>query len=225
MRQSALECAQIRTSHFTERTTLRHQLGQPKFLPIEELLQLVTEPNREPSLTLLKKHEAIMRAFARPPGQPWAGGLYDHIRQSMNMASYHFDCQFFLRPIASITRSDALLVVFLHEFNNIWCFQYKEGDFHFIPEMEDAAIRRKVRDWMFGENRLALTRKHLDALNYIESNGRDGLTDENDLGTLAFAEFCRYAVITSSIICAGYPSYQDPWKTAVMSNGNHKSSR
>ncbi len=99
------------------------------YLPIEDLIDLIDEPNRSICKRILDDHRSL---FEKAPGsthnhQTWDGGYIDHVTDGMNYGRhlYAFDAAFG-RPLP-FSLSDALLVFFLHDLEKPWRILVKDG--------------------------------------------------------------------------------------------------
>ena len=99
------------------------------YLPIEALIDLIDEPNRNICKQILADHRAL---FEKAQGsthnhQTWEGGYIDHVTDGMNYSRhlYAFD-EAFGRPL-SFSLSDTLLIFFLHDLEKPWRILVKDG--------------------------------------------------------------------------------------------------
>src|SRR5690606_12935765 len=101
---------------------MRHISRTLDYLTIEQLIDLIDEPNRTICKQILVDHRLL---FEKARGstynhQTWEGGYIDHVTDGMNYARhlYAFD-EAFGRPML-FSLSDALLVFFLHDLEKPW---------------------------------------------------------------------------------------------------------
>ncbi|MCC6997207.1 MAG: hypothetical protein IT370_21515, partial [Deltaproteobacteria bacterium] len=114
---------------------------------VESLVARIDEPNRSACARILADHRAL---FATVQGstnnhQAWRGGYLDHVTEIMNIASVLYDRFVALRPLP-FSRSDLLLVVFLHDIEKPWKYDLDaDGQLHHKAEMQGKEAHQRFR--------------------------------------------------------------------------------
>ncbi len=186
----------------------------PTYFTIEELIDFIDEPNRSACLKILTEHRTL---FEKTRGsthnhQTWDGGYIDHITDCMNYALhlYDFDASFG-RPLP-FTKSDALLIMFLHDLEKPWR----------IEVLSDGTVQNRIgldtkeAFKTFRENKLAfygltLTPYQINGLTYVEGEIKDYSSKHRVMNELA--AFCHKVDNWSARAWYDYPkpSGQDEW--------------
>lgn len=161
------------------------------YLTIEELLALIDGPFRNVCERILSDHRAL---FEKARGstynhQTWEGGYIDHVTDAMNYARhlYAFDCAFFRNVPFSL--SDALLVLFLHDFEKPWRILVKGDEVSNRPGLETKEEFKKFREEKLREYGLVLDPYQLNGLTYVEGEGKDYSSKGRVMNELA--AFCH----------------------------------
>ncbi len=155
---------------------------------IEQLLNFIDEPNQTACKRLLNENREL---FQQVQGsvhnhQAWRGGYIDHITDGMNFLFYLYDfISVFSRPLP-FSRSDALLVFYLHDIEKPWKYEDDgSGGLQHRPEFktrQDAMEFRLQKARKYG---IELTSDQIVGIKYAEGivegySNRDRLT--NPLG-------------------------------------------
>src|ERR1700712_2558364 len=95
---------------------------------LPELIAQIPDPNGTAAQRIYDDHRA---RFEAAPGasknhQVWPGGYVDHVTEAMNIALQLFDTLNALRPLP-FTKADMLLVLFLHDLEKPFRYQYVDG--------------------------------------------------------------------------------------------------
>jgi hypothetical protein len=171
---------------------MRHLSLVLDYLPMEDLLEFIDEPNRSICLRMYRENRAL---FEKARGsthnhQVWDGGYIDHLVDGMNYGRhlYDFDSAFG-RPLP-FSKSDALLVFFLHD---------KEKPWRILVDAQGAASNRrgletkeefkKFREAKLVEYGLVLTQEQLNGLTYVEGEYKDYSSTHRVMNELA--AFCH----------------------------------
>lgn len=179
---------------------------------VESLVANIDEPNRSRCARIVAEHRAL---FATVQGsthnhQAWRGGYIDHVAEVMNIASVLYDQFGALRPLP-FSRSDILLVVFLHDIEKPWKYELgNDGQLHHKAELQGKAAHQKFRMEMLAQYDITLTAEHENGLRYAEGELDDYTNQQRRMGPLAaMAHMCDVA---SARLWFDYPAAtDDPW--------------
>jgi 23S rRNA maturation-related 3'-5' exoribonuclease YhaM len=179
---------------------------------VDSLIARIDEPNRTACARIFADHHAL---FATVQGsthnhQAWRGGYLDHVSEVMNLASVLYDQFALLRPLP-FSRSDILLVVFLHDIEKPWKYELGEdGQLCHKPEMQGKEAHQKFRMEILTSYGVQLTAEHENGLRYAEGELADYTNKQRRMGPLAaMAHMCDVA---SARLWFDYPAAQsDPW--------------
>ena len=186
----------------------------PKYFTIEELINFIDEPNRSSCLKILIENRIL---FETIPGsthnhQAWPGGYIDHICDGMNYAYYLYDFDAsFGRPLP-FSKSDALLIFFLHDLEKPWRIEVMEdGTVRNRPGLDTKAAFKEFREDKLDLYNIKLTPSQLNGLNYIEGEINHYSSKHRVMNELA--AFCHKVDITSARMCFDYPKVhsEDEW--------------
>lgn len=162
------------------------------YLLIEQLIDLIDEPNRTICHTILKDNRTL---FEQARGstynhQTWSGGYIDHVTDGMNYARhlYTFD-EAFGRPL-SFSMSDALLIFFLHDLEKPWRILVDaEGKASNREGITTKADFKQFREEKLVSYSLILTPNQLNGLTYVEGELADYSSSRRVMNELA--AFCH----------------------------------
>jgi hypothetical protein len=179
---------------------------------VESLVARIDEPNRSACARIVAEHRAL---FATVQGstnnhQAWRGGYLDHVTEVMNIANVLYDQLGALRPLP-FSRSDILLVVFLHDIEKPWKYELgADGQLHHKAEMQGKEAHQKFRMEMLARYGVTLTAEHENGLRYAEGELADYTNKQRRMGPLAaMAHMCDVA---SARLWFDYPAaVDDPW--------------
>ena len=150
---------------------------QFEFLDLDQLLDLITEPNAEACRQLYADFRPLMDTA---PGSAnnhhtWEGGYKDHVAQTMNLFRMRFaemETYGWLQELPAseqFTLSDGLTVLFLHDLEKP--FKYKIGATGALidnPELADKEVRREFREALIAEYGIELDENQQNALLHVE---------------------------------------------------------
>ncbi len=189
---------------------MRDNIPRPDYLPIEQLIDLIDEPNRTCCHKILKDNRGL---FEKARGstnnhQTWKGGYIDHITDGMNYARhlYYFDVSFGRRIPFSI--SDALLVFFLHDLEKPWKIKLDaNGKATKNITKLDAHEFRKAKVEDYG---IKLTPEQENGFKYVEGELDDYTNKRRVMNELA--AFCHKVDVWSARGWYDYPrNDEDGW--------------
>jgi hypothetical protein len=162
------------------------------YLRIEDLLELIDEPHRSICKRILADHRKLFETAqgSTHNHQVWEGGYIDHITDGMNYVRhlYTFD-EAFGRPLP-FSRSDALLIFFLHDLEKPWRILVDaEGHASNREGIATKAEFKEFREKKLAEYGLTLTPYQLNAFTYIEGEHQDYSSKHRVMNELA--AFCH----------------------------------
>lgn len=183
------------------------------YLTIDQLIELIDEPNRSICQRILANHRAL---FEKARGsthnhQTWEGGYIDHVTDEMNYARhlYAFD-EAFGRPLP-FSLSDALLVFFLHDLEKPWRILVNEHGQ--ASNREDFATKEafaRFREEKLAEYGLVLSPTQQNGFTYVEGELNDYTSKRRVMNELA--SFCHKVDIWSARGWYDYPKADgDEW--------------
>ena len=188
---------------------------QPKYFSVDEMIQMIDEPNRSACFKILKNHLGL---FQKVPGathnhQAWPGGYYDHVQEIMNCAEIYYN---FLNPIRPLpfSLSDTLLVVFLHDIEKPWKYEIgPDGELQHKASLNTKDAEHEFRFKKLNEYGIKLTSEQENGMKYIEGEKNDYSNRKRTMGSLA--AFCHLCDITSARIWFDHPKEEnDSWNGA-----------
>jgi len=179
---------------------------------VETLVARIDEPNRSACARILADHRAL---FATVQGsthnhQAWPGGYLDHVVEIMNIANVLYDQLGALRPLP-FSRSDLLLVVFLHDIEKPWKYELgADGQLHHKAELQGKEAHQQFRMAMLARYGIVLAAEHENGLRYAEGELADYSNKQRRMGPLAaMAHMCDVA---SARLWFDHPAaLDDPW--------------
>ena len=186
------------------------------YLSIEQLIDLIDEPNRTVCHAILTDNRAL---FEQARGsthnhQTWDGGYIDHVTDGMNYARhlYAFD-EAFGRPL-SFSMSDALLVFFLHDLEKPWRILVKaDGQASNRDGLTTKAQFKQFREDKLASYGLVLTPNQLNGFTYVEGELADYSSLRRVMNELA--AFCHKVDNWSARGWYDYPRAEgDEWTGA-----------
>ena len=185
---------------------------QPTYFTIEDLICFIDEPQRGVCQQILREHRSL---FERTRGsthnhQTWDGGYIDHITDGMNYAYhlYDFDASFG-RPLP-FSKSDALLVFFLHDLEKPWRIEVlADGTVRNRAGLDTKQAFKEFREQRLREYGLQLTPAQHNGLTYVEGEMGDYSSQRRVMNELA--AFCHKVDVWSARGWYDYPKNEDEW--------------
>lgn len=185
---------------------------QPTYFTIEDLICFIDEPQRGVCQQILREHRSL---FERTRGsthnhQTWDGGYIDHITDGMNYAYhlYDFDASFG-RPLP-FSKSDALLVFFLHDLEKPWRIEVlADGTVRNRAGLDTKQAFKEFREQRLREYGLQLTPTQHNGLTYVEGEMGDYSSQRRVMNELA--AFCHKVDVWSARGWYDYPKNEDEW--------------
>jgi hypothetical protein len=183
-----------------------------KYNTIEELIDLIDEPNKSICHKILSDNRELFQLAHGSTNnhQTWEGGYIDHITDGMNYACYLYDFDAsFGRPLP-FSRSDALLIFFLHDLEKPWRFEILDGKIVNRKHLQSKEDYKKFREEKLKEYNLFLTTSQLNGLTYVEGEGKDYSSKHRVMNELA--AFCHKVDVWSARAWFDYPKeVGDEW--------------
>ncbi|MBI5742709.1 MAG: hypothetical protein HZA25_02640 [Candidatus Niyogibacteria bacterium] len=181
---------------------------------------MIDEPNRDICRKILESNKALFQKVqgASHNHQAWPGGYWDHVQETMNLAVAFYDTLDALRPLP-FTRSDALLVLFLHDIEKPWKYELlPDGTLAIIEELREKKAQHAFRAEKLKEYGIALTPEQFNGLEYVEGEFEDYSSKRRVSGPLA--AFCGNCDRTSARLWHDHPAAEnDPWSGAKRISG------
>lgn len=185
-------------------------------LTIEELINLIDEPNRSACRRLLDDNRSLFEKIQGSTNnhQAWPGGYIDHVREVMNLAVVLFPTLNALRPLP-FSLSDLLLVVYLHDLEKPWKYELRDdGELYHRAGMETKDDHQRFRVAKLTEYGIVLTAAHENGVKYAEGEHADYSNRERKMSPLAAA--AHLCDVTSARIWFNHPmEANDPWAGAA----------
>lgn len=186
------------------------------YLPIEELLDLIDEPQGGICKRILSDHHAL---FEKARGsthnhQTWDGGYIDHVTDGMNFARHLYAFMAaFGRPLP-FSCSDVLLIFFVHDLEKPWRILVDEcGNASNRPGLATKDEYAAFRDALLVEYGLVLTPAQQNAFTYVEGEYRDYSSTRRVMNELA--AFCHMVDTWSARGWYAHPKAEgDEWTAA-----------
>jgi len=188
-------------------------VSSPHYFTIEELLGQIQEPWQSGCVQILHDHRAL---FERTRGsthnhQTWPGGYIDHITDGMNYAYHLYDFdQTFGRPLP-FSKSDALLVFYLHDLEKPWRIEVLEdGTVQNKKGLDTKQAFKLFREEKLKAYNIVLTPTQLNGLTYVEGEMGDYSGTHRVMNELA--AFCHKVDNWSARAWFDYPKQEgDEW--------------
>jgi 23S rRNA maturation-related 3'-5' exoribonuclease YhaM len=186
----------------------------PKYFSIEELINKIDEPNRSACIKILVENRKL---FETIPGsthnhQTFFGGYFSHVLDGMNYAYYLYDFDAsFGRPLP-FSKSDALLIFFLHDLEKPWRIEVMEdGTVRNRPGLDTKEAFKAFRENKLAEYGINLTPAQLNGLTYVEGEIKDYSSLRRVMNELA--AFCHKVDVMSARVWYDYPKLagEDEW--------------
>lgn len=186
-----------------------------RYLSLDSLVGMIASPHREICGHILADHRALFETArgSTHNHQTWAGGYIDHVTDGMNYARQLYMLELSLgRPIP-FTLSDALLIFFLHDLEKPWRILVDgSGRTSNKSGLDTKSAFKAFREDKLREYGLELTPAQMNALTYVEGEGKDYLSTERVMNELA--GFCHMVDVWSARVRHDYPKEVDEWSGA-----------
>lgn len=155
--------------------------------------------------------------------QAWPGGYEDHITEAMNIGVTLFDTLNSARALP-FTKSDVLLVLFLHDLEKPFRYSYdKDRNLLIAPGLSEKVAKSAKRNEIITKYGIVLDVQHINAMKYVE-----GIRDEDytpgarTMGELA--SLCHCADTLSARLWYNHPLSEgkDTWQGSNRINPKAK---
>ena len=186
------------------------------YLSIEQLIDLMDEPFKKICHQILNDHRPLFELTrgSTHNHQTWPGGYIDHVTDGMNYTVhlYDFDASFG-RPLP-FSKSDALLIFFLHDLEKPWRIEVlPDGTVKNREGLNTKALYKQFREDRLQEYGLELTPDQLNGLTYVEGEISDYSSTHRVRNELA--AFCHKVDVWSARAWYDYPKQEkDEWEGA-----------
>lgn len=186
----------------------------PKYFTVEELIGFIDEPNRTACMKILTENRELFETVrgSTHNHQTWDGGFVDHILDGLNYTFYLYDFDAsFGRPLP-FSKSDALLIFFLHDLEKPWRIEVMpDGTVRNRPGLDTKEAFKQFREDKLVEYGITLTPAQLNGLTYVEGELKDYSSTHRVMNELA--AFCHKVDVMSARIWYAYPKIlgQDEW--------------
>ena len=188
---------------------------KPKYYTVEQMLEMIDEPNRTVCKRILADNRRLFQAVQGSTNnhQNWPGGYFDHVQEIMNIAVVLYERLDSVRPLP-FSLSDLLLVVYLHDIEKPWKYELREdGQLHHKATMQNKADHQCFRMAKLAEYGVAFTPEQENGMKYAEGELNDYTNRRRVMGPLAcVAHMCD---VCSARLWFAHPSEEnDPWSRA-----------
>jgi hypothetical protein len=177
---------------------------KPKYYTVEHMIEMIDEPNGSACTHILADNRKLFQMVQGSANnhQNWPGGYFDHVQEIMNIAIVLYGQLNVIRPLP-FSLSDLLLVVYLHDIEKPWKYQYD-------LQKEDHQRFRTAKLAQYG---IVLTPEQKNGMKYVEGESSDYTNRRRVMGPLAcVAHMCD---ICSARLWFDHPFEDgDPWPGA-----------
>ncbi len=188
----------------------------PSYLAVEELIEMIDEPNRSACLRILRDNRVLFQTVQGSTNnhQAWPGGYIDHVREIMNVVVVLYRTLNALRPLP-FPLSDALLVTYLHDLEKPWKYEIvQDGTLNEIAALRTKEAQHAFRFAKLAEYGVELTEEQRNGMLYVEGELASYSSRRRVMGPLA--GLCHLADVTSARIWFDHPApSNDPWTGAA----------
>lgn len=193
---------------------------QPPYRTLEEMLAEIPGENGEACLQILDDHR---ERFMLAPGskkkhQAWPGGYMDHVVDAMNIGSGMYDWYCSIGRTPGFSRSDVLLVLFLHDIEKPFKYDI-DKDNNIIDRISmDKPARAQFRTDFMVQYGIVLNESRANALKHVEGV-RDEVYNQHQRQMQELALLCHQADESSAYLFYNHPLPEnDPWSGAQRVN-------
>ena len=184
------------------------------YYAIERMIGMISGPNRSACFRILRNNRKLFQTVQGSTNnhQAWLGGYFDHVQEIMNIAIALYVELNTLRPLP-FSLSDALLVVFLHDIEKPWKYEFHDGQLHHTNAFKTKAQAHEFRAQKLKEYGIVLTLEQENGMRYVEGEFEDYSNRQRVMGPLA--ALCHMADVASARIWFDHPMQDgDPWQGA-----------
>ena len=186
----------------------------PRYFKIEELIELIDEPNKTACFRILNENRQLFESIqgSTHNHQTFPGGYFSHILDCMNYTYYLYDFDAgFGRPLP-FSKSDALLIIFLHDLEKPWRIEaLPDGTVRNRPGLDTKEAFKEFRENKLTEYGITLTPAQMNGLTYVEGELKDYSSTHRVMNELAC--FCHKVDTWSARTWYNYPkpAGEDEW--------------
>lgn len=181
------------------------------YYTILDMLEMMEDPYRKPCRRSYLENEPLFRAVrgSTHNHQTWLGGYHDHIEDAMNKAIREFRDELVTGRTMPFTLSDALVGVYLHDFEKPWRFRrLPNGVWENSGLMQTKPERQAFREAKMAEYGIVVSPMIANAIKYAEGEGDDYRHDRRVMNELAaLVHICD---VYSARLRHDYPRTGDP---------------
>lgn len=160
----------------------------PPYHTIDQLFCYIAPPNRDYCKKIIKDNRELFEQVqgSKTKHQAWKGGYIDHVTEVMNFGVMLYEGLQERLSLLSISRSDILLILFLHDLEKPWEYRLlDDGTLEYRSELADKQAQKNFRHKKIREYGIVLTEEQENALRYAEGEGDDYTPHERVMGRLA----------------------------------------
>ena len=185
---------------------------KPKYYTIEQMLEMIDEPNRTACSRILADNRKLFQTVQGSTNnhQNWPGGYFAHVQEIMNIAVVLYERLNSVRPLP-FSLSDLLLVVYLHDVEKPWKYELREdGQLHHKATMQNKEDHQHFRMAKLAEYGVMFTPEQENGMKYAEGELNDYTNRRRVMGPLAcVAHMCD---VCSARLWFAHPAEEnDPW--------------
>jgi len=148
---------------------------KPKYYIIEEMLEMIDEPNRMACSRILEDNRKLFQTVQGSTNnhQNWPGGYFDHVQEIMNIAVVLYEQLNSIRSLP-FSLSDLLLVVYLHDVEKPWKYELREDEqLHHKATMQNKEDHQRFRMEKLAEYGVVFTPEQENGVKYAEGELND----------------------------------------------------
>ena len=185
---------------------------KPKYYRIEQMFEMIDEPNRTACQRILTDNRKLFQTVQGSTNnhQNWLGGYFDHVQEIMNIAIVLYERLNSVRPLPFLL-SDLLLVVYLHDVEKPWKYElHEDGQLHHKATMQNKEDHQRFRMAKLTEYGVVFTLEQENGMKYAEGELNDYTNRRRVMGPLAcVAHMCD---VCSARLWFAHPAEEnDPW--------------
>ncbi len=185
---------------------------RPNYYTIEQMLEMIDEPNRSACSRILADNRRLFQAVQGSTNnhQNWPGGYFDHVQEVMNIAVILYERLNSIRPLP-FSLSDLLLVVYLHDVEKPWKYELRDdGQLHHKATMGNKEDHQRFRMTKITEYGVEITSEQENGMKYAEGELNDYTNRRRVMGPLACA--AHMCDVASARLWFDHPAQEnDPW--------------
>ena len=162
---------------------------KPNYHTIEQMLDMIDEPNRSACFRILADNRKLFQTVQGSTNnhQNWPGGYFDHVQEIMNIAVVLYERLSSIRPLP-FSLSDLLLVVYLHDVEKPWKYELRDdGQLHHKATMQNKEDHQRFRMAKLTEYGVVFTPEQENGMKYAEGELNDYSNRRRIMGPLACA--------------------------------------